>query len=140
MDGVSSFLRNFYVHAFRATAEEYHTGRVVATTQNWKVHWQNWCCFVGPLGVDLFLQETHYNSCVRCLTRFTAANRRNHYGQGKQVHSDTVLQAIPVVGKTISLACEVNLVKEKVMAKLVPRMTQMLDGWAKEDPPMTKNY
>ncbi len=36
------------------------------------------------------------------------------------------------------MACGVNPIKENGTPKLVPRLCQMVDGWAKEDPPTQK--
>jgi hypothetical protein len=92
------------------------------------------------LGVDPYLQDTRYKHRVRLLTGFAAAVRSGYYGRGRTVTAATVSTALTAVGQTVALAVGVN--PTKVLGgdnKLLPRLSQTLDGWRKSDPPPTKN-
>ena len=75
---------------------------------------------------------------VRVLTGFAARVRQGYYGRGKRVAAGTVVGAITPVGQEIALACGTNPTKIVGSEKLLPRLSQTLDGWRKEDPPTTK--
>ena len=111
---------------------------MAATTNNRKVHWANWTKYVRPLGLDPYLQGAEYTTKVRVLTGFTARVRQGYYGRGKRVATGTVVGAITAVGQEIALACGTNPTKITGSEKLLPRLSQIFDGWRKEDPPTTK--
>ena len=50
----------------------------------------------------------------------------------------TVIGAITTVGQEIALACGTNPTKMTGSKRLLPRLSQILDEWRKEDPPTTK--
>jgi hypothetical protein len=102
-------------------------------------HWKNWEAFVQPLGVDPFLQGTDFTLRTRCLTGFAAHIRRGGYRRGRQVKSAMVSTALMAVGTEIALACGNNPTKLNGSDRLLPRLSQMLEGWHKtDDPVMTK--
>jgi len=88
--------------------------------------------------MDPYLQGVQYTYRVRVLTGFAARVRQGYYGRGKRVATGTVVGAITAVGQEIALACGTNPTKLTGSEKLLPRLSQMLDGWRKEDPPTTK--
>jgi hypothetical protein len=94
--------------------------------------------YVRPLGVDPFLQGTPYSTRVRCLSGFAARVRRGGFRRGREVKSETVSTALTAVGKEIALACNSNPTKLGGTEKLVPRLSQLLDGWRKTDGPVLK--
>jgi hypothetical protein len=79
-----------------------------------------------------------YTTKVRVLTGFAARIRQGFYGRGKRVAAGTVVGAITAVGQEIALACGTNPTKMTGSERLLPRLSQILDGWRKEDPPTTK--
>ena len=50
----------------------------------------------------------------------------------------TVVGAITAVGQKIAMARGTNPTKMTGSKRLLPRLSQILDGWQKEDPPTTK--
>ena len=60
------------------------------------------------------------------------------YGRGKRVAAGTVVGAFTAVGQEIALACGTNPTKITGSKRLLPQLSQILDGWRKEDPPTTK--
>ena len=123
---------------FRAADAAFYAGRVEATTKNRESQYANWCAFVRPLGVDPALQDTPFNTRVRCLSGFAALTRSGYFGRGKQVQSGTVSSAITAVGKRINLAFGDNPTKTLGSDKFVPRLAEMIAGWYKEDPATKK--
>ena len=111
---------------------------MAATTQNRQTGRTNWTSYVGPLGLDPFLQGVDYTTRVRALTGFAARVRQGYYGRGKRVATGTVTGAITAVGQAIALVCGTNPTKGAGSEKLLPIIAQTLNGWAKEDPPTTK--
>ena len=109
-----------------------------ATTKGRETHWRNWCSYVAPLGVDPTLQDTDFQKGQRLLTGFGGLNRTGYYGRGKQVQGGTVSSAITAVGTAISVACDLNPTKKRGSEKMLSRIQEMLDGFAKEDPPTMK--
>jgi len=138
VDSLPAFQRDLYEGAFRIADEGYRNGRVEATAKGREIHWKNWCTFVAPVGVDPYLQETPFEQRVRMLTGFAGLSRTGYYGRGKQVASGTVSSALTAVGKKISLASNVNPLKDQGGKNFVPRIQEMLEGWSKDDPPTTK--
>ncbi len=111
---------------------------MAATTNNQKTHWANWTRYVRPLGLDPYSQGVQYTTKVRVLTGFAARVRQGLYGRGKRVAAGTVVDAITAVGQEIALACGTNPIKIAESERLLPQLSQILDGWHKEDPPTTK--
>ena len=72
------------------------------------------------------------------LSGFAGLSRTGYYGRGKQVASGTVASALTAIGKKISLAHNVNPLKESGGKGFVPRIQEMLEGWGKDDPATTK--
>ena len=60
------------------------------------------------------------------------------YSRGKQVQAATVSGAITAVGQKIALEHQINPTKMPASDKLLPRISEMLAGWAKVDPPTSK--
>ena len=79
-----------------------------------------------------------YTTKVRVLTGFAARVRHGYYGRGKRVAASTVVGALTAVGQEIALACGDNPTKVVGSDKLLPRLSQIYDGWRKEDPPTNK--
>jgi hypothetical protein len=88
--------------------------------------------------VDPYLDHTPFETQVRCLTGFAQQTRTGFYGQGQQVQSSTVSQAITAVGQTIALARNDNPTKVNGSDKFLPALQVMLDGYSKSDPPTRK--
>ena len=61
-----------------------------------------------------------------------------HYGRGRKITAPAVNSAITAIGQTIAMATGINPTKLHGSDKLIPRLTQILDGWKKEDPPTLK--
>ena len=111
---------------------------MAATTDDREKYWKRWRAYVAPLGVDPYLQETHYEHRARALTGFAARVRSGYYGRKRQIRVGTVTSALTAVGSTISLANGTNPTKIMNTDKFIPRLAQMLQGWKKEDPPVIK--
>jgi hypothetical protein len=88
--------------------------------------------------MDPFLQGVRYTTNVRVLTGFAAQVRRCLYGRGKRVQTGTVVGALTAAGQEIALACRDNPTKVTGSKKLLPWLSQIYDGWCKEDPQTTK--
>ncbi len=113
---------------------------MAATTKNQQTHWANWTAYVRPLGLDPYLQGVRYTTKVCVLTCFAARVRHGYYGRGKHVAAGTVVGALMAVGQEIALACCNNPTKVMGSDKLLPWLSQIYDGWCKEDPPTTKQF
>ena len=68
----------------------------------------------------------------------TKGVRQGLYGRGKRVVAGTVVGAITAVEQEIMLACGTNPTKIAGSKRLLPRLSRILNGWRKEDPPTTK--
>ncbi len=85
--------------------------------------------------MDPFLQGVRYTTKVRVLTGFAARVRRGLYGRGKRVLTGTVVGALATVGQEVALACGEDPIKVTGSKKLLPWLSQIYNGWPKEDPP-----
>ena len=90
------------------------------------------------MGVDPFLQGERPSTQARILTGFAARVRSGKFGRGGVVKADTVSTALSAIGKEIDMVRGVNPVKRQGSDKYIPRLSQTLDGWRKEDPPVQK--
>jgi hypothetical protein len=88
--------------------------------------------------LDPYLQGVRYTTKVRVLTGFAARVRHGYYGRGKRITAGTVIGTLTAVGQEIALACGDNPTKVMGSNKLLPWLSQIYDGWRKEDPPTTK--
>ena len=127
-----------YEDSFRVADEGYFNGRVAATRKNRETHWNNWCSYVSSLGVDPELQDEPFLLRQRTLSGFAGLSRTGHYGKGKQVQTGTVSSAITAIGQKITLVCGINPTKMVGSDKMLPRLSEMYQGWAKEDPATSK--
>ena len=127
-----------YARDFCIADAGYYTGPVAATTQNRQTRCSNWTSYVRPLGLNPFIQGVDYTTRVRALTGFAARVRQGYYGRDKRVPTGTVIGAIMAIRQEIALVCGTNPTKVAGSKKLLPRISQTLDGWRKEDPPTTK--
>ena len=138
MDGVSPELRDFFESAFRVADAGYYNGRVAATHKNREVYWTNWNLYCKALEVDPRLQGVSYQPQVRYLTGFAGKAREGYWGRGCQIRSGSVSGMLSAIGKEIALVYEHNPTKTRGSDKFVPRIQEMLDGWAKDGPPTMK--
>ena len=70
---------------------------------------------------------------------YVAAVCTGYYGRGCTVRAVPVSAALTAIGQTIALAVGVNPTKlYGTESKLLPRLSKMLDGWLKDDPPPMK--
>lgn len=138
MDSIPSYIRDQYARDFAAADASFYDGRVEATTKNQATHWQNWCSYVGPLGVDPYLQNVHYQKRARLLTGFAARVRAGRFGNRGTVKGDTVATALSAVGTEISMVCGVKPLKVMGSNNYIPRVDQTLAGWRKVDDPVKK--
>jgi hypothetical protein len=90
------------------------------------------------MGFDPYLQSTSFEQRIRSLTGFAQRVRTGYYGQGRQVQAPTVTGAITAVGQTISMAVGDNQTKVLGSDKFLPALQIMIEGYAKDDPPMRK--
>ena len=90
------------------------------------------------MGLDPHLQDVTFTTATRALTGFAARVRTGQYGRGRQITAPAVNSAITAIGKTIALARGHNPTKIAGSDKLLPRLSQMLEGWTQEDPPTLK--
>jgi hypothetical protein len=88
--------------------------------------------------VDPYLDHTPFQTQVRCLTGFAQQTQTGFYGQGQQVQSSTVSQAITAIGQTIVLARNDYPTNVNGSDKFLPALQVMLDGYSKSDPPTRK--
>jgi hypothetical protein len=138
LDCLPAHLRHRYASDFRLADDGFHTGRVVASTKGRENCWDRWAAYVGPMGVDSYLQDTPFTIRVRLLSGFAGRVWTGYYGRGKQVQACSVSGAITAVGQAIALATNTNPTKIVGLDKLLPWLQQMLDGFRKADPPTTK--
>ena len=104
------------------------------TTKTREKYWDRWVSYIAPMGVDPYLQKTNYVLTARLLTGFAARVRSGAYGRRKQISVGAVCSAITAIGTAIALVTGVNPTKLAYSDKLLPRLSQMLEGWRKEDP------
>jgi hypothetical protein len=123
---------------FNLADEAFCAGQLEATSKGRVARWRNWCAYVRPMGVDLYLQQVPFTKSVLCLTGFAARTRTRYYGKGQQVQSSTVTSAITAIGQTIFLACNNNPTKIAGSDKFIPAIQVMIDGYTKADPPTKK--
>lgn len=91
------------------------------------------------MGLDPLLQNTSYTIQVRAISGFAGRLRTGYYGRGRQITAPAVTSTITAIGTTIALATGHNPTKMNgAQDKLVPRLSQMFQGWKKEDPPTIK--
>ncbi len=138
MDGLPPELQGGYARDFRLADGAFCSGQSEATAQGRETRWRTWCTYVQPLGVDPYLDHTPFEIQVCCLTGFAQQKRTGFYGQGQQVQSSTVSQAITAVGQTIASARNDNPTKVNSSDKFLPALQVMLNGYSKLDPP-TRN-
>ena len=138
MDRLPHILKNRYESDFHFADEAFYRGRMEETAQKRELQWKRWVAYVFPLGVDPYLHETPYIYRVRALSGFAARVRSGVYGRKRQVRACTVNSAITAIGTTISLARGVNPTRVENTNLLLPRLSQMLAGWRKADPPTVK--
>ena len=98
----------------------------------------HWSTYVSPLGLDPYLQKTVFTHKSRALSGFAARVRAGYYGRGHKITAAAVASAISAIGATIALATGCNPTKLDNSDKLLPRLSQMLDGMRREDPPTMK--
>ncbi len=79
-----------------------------------------------------------YTTKVSVLTGLEARVRRGLYKRGKRVQTGTVIGALTAIGQEIALAFGENLTKITGSEKLLPWLSQIYDGWRKEDSQTTK--
>ena len=138
MDPLPPELQGGYARDFRRADKAFLSGQVEATAQGRATCWQNWCTYVQPLGVDPYLDHTPFQTQVRCLTGFAQFTRSGFFGQGRQVQSSTVSQAITAIGQTIALACNNNPIKVNGLEIFLPILQIMLNGYSRSNPPTQK--
>ena len=136
MDRLPAFLKDCYATDFHAADDGFYLGRMAATTDAREKHWARWRAYVAPLGVDPYLLDTPYEHRARALSGYAARVRSGYYSWGHQICSGTVATAITAIGTKISMATGVNPTKDGVSDKLIPRLSQILQGWKAQDPPV----
>ena len=138
LDRLCPFQKNRYAIDFRAADDIYRHGRVAASTSTRTKYWSHWATYVAPLGLDPYLQTTIFAHRSRALSGFAARVRAGYYGRGNQITAAAVASALTAIGTTIALATGCNPTKLENSDKLIPRLSQMLDGMRREDPPTMK--
>ena len=108
------------------------------TSKNREKYWDRWVAYVAPMGMDPYLQKTSHVHNARLISGFAARVRIGTYGRRKQISTGAVSSAVAAVGTEISLVTGVNPTKQGHSDKLLPRLSQMFDGWRKMDPPTIK--
>jgi hypothetical protein len=88
--------------------------------------------------VDPYLADTPFEERCRVLTTFAGLVRAGFFGHGRQVQASTVTTYLTSIGQTICLARNTNPTKVEGGTKFIPRLSQMIDGFRKEDPPVRK--
>ena len=138
MDRLPPDKEHLYKSDFDSANEAFNAGRVASHSKNRRTHWNNWCEYVAPLGVDPNLQRSGHAERVQLLAGFAARNRSGYYGRKRTIKASTVASAITAIGQTIALEYAINPTKIEGSDKLLPRLQQILEGWAKADPPTQK--
>ena len=100
--------------------------------------------YIGATGPALFglLEWTHTwrmspsNSSAEC--SFAGLVRAAFFGYGRQDTASTVTTYLTYIGQTICLARNTNPSKVDGSTKFIPQLSQMIDGFRKEDPPVRK--
>jgi hypothetical protein len=135
MECLPPLTRNLYASDFNTADAGFYNGRVEATTSKRNVYWKYWKSYIQPLGLDPLLQNTPYIHQVRALTGFAGRVRTGFYGRGRKIAAASVNSALTAIGTTITLATGKNPTKMRgAQDKLLPSISQMLDGFKKEDP------
>ena len=112
LDSIPPLLKaNYQADSVAVDEAYYDNGRVVETTRHMNIHWNNWRRYVGPVGVDPYLQRTPFTTRVRFLSGYAAKVRRGYFIQGHQVQSGSVSQALMAIGTKIVLAFRNNPIK-----------------------------
>ena len=88
--------------------------------------------------MDPHLRGVKYEHAVRSLTGFAGAARIGYFGRGRKVQGGTVSGALTVVGKDITLVQSEDPTKLRGKDKYLPCISQMLDGFKKDDLPTVK--
>ena len=127
-----------YESDFRAADEAYYSGRVAAATKARESVWSNWERYVAPLGLDPFLEMATHSNRIRALSGFAARARTGFFGRGRTVQSGTVSSQLSSIGSSIAMATGANPTKVHGSDKYAPRLSQMLDGMSRADPPTEK--
>jgi hypothetical protein len=98
VDSLPAYLRDSYTSDFRAADAAFHTGRLEATSCGREKYWTHWQKYVSPVGVDPYLQDTHFSQQIRLLFGFAARVRTGYFGNGRQVKGCTVSSTITAIG------------------------------------------
>ncbi len=139
MECLPTFTRNLYKSDFHIADTGFYSGQVAATTTKRNVYWRHWTAYVTPLGLDPLLRDVAHAHQIRALTGFAGRVRTGFYGRGRQITAPVVNSALTAVGTAIALATGTNPTKmQGAQDKLVPRISQMLEGFGKTDPPTMK--
>jgi hypothetical protein len=88
--------------------------------------------------VDPYLRRVNFEHAVRSLTGFAGAARIGYFGSGRKVQGGTVSGALSAVAKNIALVQREDPTKVAGQKSYLPRISQMLDGFKKDDPATVK--
>jgi hypothetical protein len=138
VDSLPAYLHDSYASDFRAADSAFHAGRLEATSRGREKYWTHWQKYVLPVGVDPYLQDTHFSQQIQLLSGFAARVRTGYFGNGCQVKGCTVSNASTAIGQTVALACDANPTKVVGSKRLLPCLQIMLDGYRKVDPATQK--
>jgi hypothetical protein len=61
MDSLPAYLHDSYASDFHAADAAFHAGRLEATSRGREKYWTHWQKHVSPVGVDPYLQDTHFS-------------------------------------------------------------------------------
>jgi hypothetical protein len=84
------------------------------------------------------LRRVNFEHAVRSLTGFAGAARIGYFGSGRKVQGGTVSGALSAVAKNIALVQREDPTKVAGQKSYLPRISQMLDGFKKDDPATVK--
>ncbi len=111
MENLPAHLCDSYACDFHLADDAFYSGRLEATSCSRQKYWNHWQKYASSVGVDPYLQDTHFSKHIQLLFGFAARVHTGYYGSGNQVKNCTVSSALTAIGQTIALACDSNPTK-----------------------------
>ena len=84
------------------------------------------------------MRGVRYEHAVRSLTGFAGVVRIGYFGRGRNVQGGTVSGALTAIGNNLTLVKSKEATKLRGKDKYLSRISQMLDGFKKDNPPTVK--
>ncbi len=85
VDSFPAHLLDSYAHDFCLADDVFYSGRLEATSRGRQKYCNHWQKYVSSVGVDPYLQDTHFLKHIQLLSGFAARVHTGYYGNGSQV-------------------------------------------------------